>query len=388
MNHKMLSHVKILDLSRLFPGPYATQIMADLGAEVVKIEPPVEGDYMRFMEPAIDGRSVFFANLNRNKESVVLDLKDPKGKAALLKMAAKADVIVESFRPGVMDKLGVGFDKLKADNPGLVYCTITGYGVDGPLSKAAGHDLNYLAVSGLLSQLKDDMGDPVVPGFQIADVGGGALHAVIGILAALIERGVTGLGRRVDVSMTDSLAPWLVYPWSEMQAGAGRAGAGSLTGKYACYRVYRTACGGHIAVGALEPKFWKALCLRLEKPEWIPIQFAEGESLAGLVSDMKALFRTKTRDAWMELLFDADCCVTPVLELGELAENPHWKAHGLLVPDAPGGYPPASLGPAFALDKPARMDPPPELGADTKKVLMRYGFAESEADELAGVSRR
>lgn len=388
MDSKMLSHVKILDLSRLFPGPYATQMLADLGAEVVKVEPPVEGDYMRFMEPAIDGRSVFFANLNRNKESVVLNLKDRKGRDALLRMVQKADVLVESFRPGVMEKLGVGYDMLSAERPELVYCTITGYGTHGPLAHAAGHDLNYLAVSGLLSQLKDKAGDPVVPGFQIADVGGGALHAVIGILAALIERGVTGRGRRVDVSMTDSLAPWLVYPWSEMQAGPDRAGAGTLTGRYACYRVYRTADGGHLAVGALEPKFWKTLCLCIGKPEWIPLQFAQGDAGEKLVSGMAELFATRTRDRWMEELSGADCCVTPVLELAELAENPHWKSHGLVVGDTPGGYPPGSFAPAFAMDGPARMDPPPGLGAHTREVLLRYGFTEEEAEGLAGISGR
>lgn len=382
MNPATLSDLKVLDLSRLFPGPYATQILADLGAEVVKVEGPGEGDYMRFMEPKVGGDSTFFANLNRNKKSVCLDLKKPEGVKALLKMAEKADVVIESFRPGVMERLGVGYEALAAANPGLVYCAVTGYGATGPLANAAGHDLNYIAIAGILSQLKDGGGDPIVPGVQIADVGGGALHAVIGILAALAGRAATGRGQKIDVAMVDSLAPWLVYPWSEWQAGWKGKEAGALAGRFPCYRVYRTADDRHMALAALEPKFWKAFCDRVGRPDWISRQYEEAPGRGELTGELKALFATRTRDGWVEFLEGADCCATPVLELTELPSHPHWKARGLVMEDAPGTYPPGALAPAMGQGAGYEARPVPALGGNTREVLGTYGFTDEEVDGL------
>ncbi|TLN12790.1 CoA transferase [bacterium] len=199
---------------------------------MVKVEPPGAGDLMREMEPRVGGKSVFFENLNRNKKSVCLDLKNTAGREAFLKMAAGADVMVESFRPGVLERLGVGYEAVSAANPGLIFCSVNGYGSAGPLSGAAGHDLNYLAISGILSQLREAGGAPIVPGVQFADVGGGSMSVVIGILLALVERGLTGKGQKIEISMTDALAPWLVYPWS-LRVGVGHGGvAGSISGRF------------------------------------------------------------------------------------------------------------------------------------------------------------
>lgn len=382
MNPKTLTGLKILDLSRLFPGPYATQMLADLGAEVIKVEPPGEGDYMRSMAPCVNGRSTFFANLNRNKKSLCLDLKNPLGTDTLLRLVEKADVLVESFRPGVMERLGVGYDALSKANPGLVYCAVTGYGPTGPLARAAGHDLNYIAVAGILSQLKDKAGDPIVPGVQIADVGGGALHAVIGILAALAGRATSGRGQKIEVAMADALAPWLVYPWSIWQANREGRETGAIAGKFPCYQVYRCADGKHIALGALEPKFWINFCNRVGKPEWIDDQFADEERRETLFAEVRALFGSRPRDAWAEFLAPADCCATPVLELEELPDHPHWEARGLVMRDAPGALPPGALAPAMGTGEGYRADPPPELGGDTCEVLASFGFGEGEIGEL------
>jgi crotonobetainyl-CoA:carnitine CoA-transferase CaiB-like acyl-CoA transferase len=382
MNPTTLANLKVLDLSRLFPGPYATQMLADLGADVVKVEPPGEGDYMRFMEPCVEGESTFFANLNRNKKSLCLDLKNPEGRAVLLKLAETADVLVESFRPGVMERLGVGYDALSAVNPRLVYCAITGYGSTGPLANAAGHDLNYIAVAGILSQLKDREGDPIVPGIQIADVGGGALHGVIGILAALAGRAATGRGQRIDVSMADALAPWLVYPWSMWQAGWKGRETGAIAGRFPCYQVYRCHDGKHIALAALEPKFWKSFCERVGKPEWTADQFADEPLRSELFGEMRALFLTRTRDDWSAFLAPADCCATPVLELEELPDNPHWKAKNLVIADAPGACAPGALAPAMGVSDGFKVKPPPKLGGDTREVMSAYGFGAEEIEGL------
>lgn len=382
MTSAALGHIKVLDLSRLFPGPYATQMLADLGAEVVKVEAPGEGDYMRHSFTNKEGRSFFFDNLNRNKESLCLDLKKPEAKETLKRLAAKCDVLIESFRPGVMERLGVGYETLREKNPGLVYCTITGYGTAGPLANDAGHDLNYIAMAGLLSLLKDEKGKPIVPGFQIADVGGGALHAVIGILAALTARGADGLGRRVDVSMTDVIMPWMVYAWSEYQANDEGEEAGVLNGKFPCYNVYETADRKFLAVGALEHKFWKALLKRLGLEKHIDSQFAKGAVREEIFSELRALFLSKTREEWLRFLEGADCCVTPILELDELAGHPYVTARGLIRPDISWSAAPGALTPPLTLGFDPGAKEPPALGGNTLEVLKRFGFGDDEVAAL------
>ncbi len=384
-----LEGIRVLDLSRLFPGPFATQVLADFGADVIKVEQPGAGDYMRGFEPLVRGESLFFLNLNRNKRSIALDLKHPRGREIFLRLADQADVLVESFRPGVMERLGLGPDVLLARNSRLVYCSVTGYGRNGPHAHEAGHDINYLARAGALWLLRGPDGRPVVPGFQIADVGGGALNACLGILLALLARERTGRGQVVDAAMVDGVATWLTYAWAHRAAGT-RADALHLSGNFPCYTVYETADRRFLAVGALEAKFWERLCQALGRPEWVPLQFVGGTDRDRLMDEMRAVFRTRTRDEWVAELAPADCCVAPVLELDELEADAHWAARGL-VQDVPV----PAWGVLKALGFPVRLSatpgavrtPPPRLGEHTAQVLAGLGIGPSGVEALvrAGV---
>ena len=260
---KALDGITVLDLTRLLPGAVATQWLADFGAEVIKIEQPGIGDGARYTF-ASEGKTEnpIFALTNRGKKSVEIDLKNPAGKVAFLKLASTADVVIEGFRPDVMDRLSVGWDVLHAQNPRLIYAALTGYGREGKFSALAGHDINYLALSGVLDLIGPKDGPPALAGIQIADLAGGSMLAVIGILLALEARHRTGRGQRVDVSMFDGSAALMPVPVSSMQ-GTGQPperGNDLLSGRYACYQVYAAAGGSHVAVGALERKFWQNLC--------------------------------------------------------------------------------------------------------------------------------
>jgi alpha-methylacyl-CoA racemase len=310
-----LHGVLVLDLTRLLPGAVATQVLAAFGARVIKIEQPGTGDYARhgFSEP---GENPIFAATNQGKESVVLDLKSPEGIAILHRMAESADVLIESFRPGVMDRLGCGYSHLRQRNPRLIYVALTGYGQSGQQCQTAGHDINYLAMSGVL----DVIGTPecpVVPGVQLADLAGGSMQVLIGALIALQSRERTSEGQFVDVSMTHGVRSLLPIPQSAFDSSGRlpRRGQELLSGRFACYGVY-PAAEGFVAVGALEPKFWANLCKELERPEWIPLQFADdGQTQADLKSALTAIFVTRGAEDWFALLGDKDCCVTPVRNL-------------------------------------------------------------------------
>lgn len=376
-----LEGVRVLDLSRLLPGPFATQLLADYGAEVLKIEEPGTGDYLRTFSPLADGECTFFLHLNRNKKSLVLDLKKPEAREVFRKLAQGADVVVESFRPGVMDRLGIGYEALRAENRRLIYCALTGYGQDGPYADKAGHDVNYMGLSGTLGLLRGPDGHPVIPGFQIADVGGGALNAVLGILFALLARGHTGEGQFVDAAMVDGLAPWIVYRW----AFQGTNEPTYLSGEFPCYGVYEASDGRFLAVGALEAKFWERLCRHLGRPEWVPLQFDTGAAREGIFADLRAVFRTKPRDTWAEELAPADCCVTPILDLDELAGHPYWRRRGLTLPlQDPSRRPRDLLGfPVKLSETPAGVRlPPPRLGEHTGEVLARLGYKTEEVERL------
>jgi len=373
-----LAGIRVLDLTRLLPGPVATLHLADLGAEVIKIEDPQVGDYARTLGTGQGEDSAYFRMINRNKQGLRLDLKQPEGVAVFLHLAATADVIVDSFRPGVMDKLGIGYAAVAAVNPKIAYCSISGYGQDGPYRDLAGHDINYLGYAGVLDQIGSEGGDPALPNFQIADLLGGALTAVMGILSAVLEAQRTGQGRYIDVAMTDSVLAHTYFTMLRLNDAGHSAprGADLLTGGLPCYATYRCADGRHMAVGALEGKFWKGCCEVLERPEWIRRQWD-----AALRSEMAALFARRPRDDWAALFAAVDCCVTPILSPEEALENEQIAARRMVLREdgLTQFAPPLKLSEyEFAVRQPA-----PKVGEHNAEILRAAGYTDAEIAALA-----
>jgi crotonobetainyl-CoA:carnitine CoA-transferase CaiB-like acyl-CoA transferase len=394
-----LEGIRVLDLSRLLPGPFCSMLLADFGADVLKVEDTGMGDYARWAEPAYEGversaGSALFVGLNRGKRSVRLDLKTDDGRDVLLRLVRESDVLLESFRPGVLDRLGVGYERLRNENPGLVYCAITGYGQDGPNRDRSGHDLNYLGLVGLLAMSGDADGPPVQSAGQIADVGGGSLMAAFGILAALRERDRSGEGQLVDVSMADGALSWLgmLAGRTFARGRSPRRGELELGGRLLCYRPYRCA-DGWVTCGALEPKFWAAWCRGVGREDLIERQFEPPGSDAHRA--VETLFAARTRDQWAAFAAEHDCCVEPVLELDEALDSDLVRAREMVVElDQPGATAPVRvLGAPVKLSRtpadPARA-PAPGLGEHTREVLLALGYDEDrvtamlEAGAVAG----
>jgi alpha-methylacyl-CoA racemase len=382
-----LGGLTVLDLSRLLPGPFCSLLLADLGADVVKVEDTGAGDYVRWAQPAYGGPDesaggAIFMALNRGKRSIRVDLKQDRGREVLLRLAADADVLIESFRPGVMDRLGVGYERLRERNRGLIYCAITGYGQDGPGRDRAGHDLNYLALNGLLGLTGERDGPPVQAAGQIADLGGGALMAAVGILAALRERDRSGEGQLVDCSMFDGALSWLAMVAAEALATgrAPRRGELQLAGRFVCYRPYACA-DGYVSLGALEPKFWQAWCDGVGRADLIGHQFdSPGSAAHAAVSEV---FASRTRDQWQAFASEHDCCLEPVLEFDEVLDSELVRAREMIVTlDQPGAERPVrQLGTPIKLSRtpaqPGRI-PAPALGEHTDELLAQAGFSEHE----------
>lgn len=318
-----LSGVTVLDFSRLLPGPYATMLMVQLGARVIKVEEPGIGDYVRIFPPLADGVSWKYRWLNRGKESVGIDLKHPDGQQLARDLAAKADVLVEGYRPGVMERLGLSYDDVAKVNPRIIYCSITGYGQTGPYRDKVGHDFNYTAVAGILSMATPKDAPPTPAGVQIGDLGGGAMMAVTSILAALLQRTRTGRGQYLDVSMLDGLVSWLSYNVADYFATGTQPQPleRQLGGDFACYRAYRTRDGKSIAVGAVENHFWKNLCDALGRPEYAAKQYVPHPEQQALVDWLAATFASDDRDAWTQRLSHLEACVTPVNDLADLVQD-------------------------------------------------------------------
>ena len=331
-----LRGITVLDLTRLLPGPMATLHLADMGATVIKIEDKGAGDYARTMSHVRHELSQLFLAVNRGKEFLRLDLKDKEDHAHFLRLVETADVVIESFRPGVMDRLGLGWEVLKTRNPSLVMCAISGYGQTGPLALAAGHDINYIGYAGMLAQNTDDSGRPVLPNLQIGDLLGGAQAAVQGILAALLAVKMGGAGRFVDVSMTDAVfahnvMPLLAYNYYGKTAEPARD---FLTGGVPCYNVYRTQDNRYMAVGALELKFWESCCDVLGRPDLKTRHWSLGQTIGGddamqVKAELDRVFATRTQQAWTEAFAQADCCVSPVLSTEEAIQHPQAVAREL-----------------------------------------------------------
>jgi len=365
-----LTDVRVLDLTRLLPGPFCTMLLADMGADVVKVEEPGGGDYLRWTPPLAGGQSALFNAINRNKRSITLNLKSPAGHDLLLRLVENADVLVEGNRPGVMARLGLGWDALHARNPKLVMCSITGYGQDGPFASRAGHDLNYMATAGALGLNGAIDGPPLPLSVQVADIGGGGLQPAVAILGALVAVGRGEPGRWIDASMMDGAVSWLALALAA-QGGGEQVGRGDqrLGGRYPCYRVYTCKDGGFYSVGALEPKFWATLCDTIERPDLLAAQFAEGGDGHSAHEAMESVFLSRTRKEWEQKLAGLEVCCEPVLQLAEVAAHPQVVARGLIASTPEG----VEVRPAIPLRPDWRRRAAPRVGEHTAEILAEVG---------------
>jgi len=392
-----LQGIRVLDLSRLLPGGFCSLLLADFGADVLKVEDTGMGDYIRWSPPYYEGahdsaKSALFLSLNRNKRSIRLDLKNERGREVLLALVREYDVVLESFRPGVLDRLGVGYERMREENPEIVYCAISGYGQDGPKRGASGHDMNYLGLIGLLGLTGERGGEPVQAAGQIADLGGGALMAAFGILAALRERDGgggqpgSGEGQLVDISMADGALSWLAMVAASYFAGEDvpRRGELPLAGSLICYRPYECS-DGWVSLGALEPKFWQGFCRGVGREDLVAAQFERPGSAAH--AQVQEIFKGRTRDEWEVFARENDCCLEPVLELDEALSSELVQARRMVVElDQPGAERPVrQLGLPVKLTRTpgdhARL-PGPALGEHTEQVLLAAGYSEAEVAEL------
>jgi len=386
MDESPLANMRVLDFSRLLPGPYCSRILADFGAEVIKIEPPPSsppswggkrgGDWARYIPPLEDGESLFFRALNRGKKSLTLNLKSDQGRAILLQLVETADVLLEGFRPGVMKRLFLGYETLAQVNPRLVYCSLTGYGPEGPYQQRAGHDLNYIGLAGLLDLGGPREGPPSIPGAQVADLTG-ALWAAVGILLALVARERTGQGQRVDASLLGGALSCLPLAVARHLGGQpmGR-GDSELTGGVVCYQIYETQDGGHVTLGSLESQFWAAFCQAVGRKDLLGEQFGPAVPGEPVYEQLCALFRTRTRQEWVETLTGVDACCEPVYTVAEALESAPVQALGML-----GG---AGLLPPVCLSAQAThpSDVAPTLSHHTASLLAELGYDAAAVREL------
>lgn len=394
-----LDGIRVLDLSRLLPGGFCSLLLADFGAEVLKVEDTGAGDYIRWAPPYYEGaeqsaRSALFLSLNRNKRSIRVDLKHEQGRELLLRLVRDYDVVLESFRPGVLDRLGVGYERMREVNPGIVYCAISGYGQNGPKRDAPGHDMNYLGLIGLLGLTGDTGGPPVQSSGQIADIGGGSLMAAFGILAALRERDGSpgqpgsGEGQLVDVSMADGALSWLAMVAGAYLADGAvpRRGEQQLAGSLICYRPYECK-DGWVTLGALEPKFWQAWCRGVGREDLIEKQFEKPGSRAH--AQAQEIFIGRTRAEWEQFASEHDCCLEPMLDLDEALDSELVREREMVVElDQPGTERPVrQLGVPVKLGRtPGAHNrlPGPTLGEHTEQVLREAGLSDEEISELLG----
>ncbi|MBT2663529.1 CaiB/BaiF CoA-transferase family protein [Bacillus sp. ISL-45] len=350
----MLEGIKIVDFTNYIPGPFATLRLAELGAEIVKVEAP-EGDPARNT-----GEGYVFNAHNRGKKSIVINLKQAEGKLLALDLLARADVVVESFRPGVMDKLGLGYEAVKKVNSGIVYCSVTGYGRNGEMGSLGSHDLNYMSLSGALAQMKNDKGRPVHPTHTFSDYIGG-LAASERILAALVARGKTGEGSYHCISIADSMAALMAnHVLIEKETGY-QNGVSVLNGTVIGYGLYETKGARYVSLGALEPKFWHNFCRAVGREDWLSAHYSSPENTNPVYLELVDLFKSKSLSEWADFGMKVDCCLTPVLEAGELAHYPYWREKNFVLPEGQI---------KMHGDLPAQEDAaPPKKGEQTEEVL-------------------
>ena len=386
-NAGALEGLRVLDLSRLLPGPFCSMLLADMGADVIKVEEPGQGDYIRWWPPMVGRNSGFHVVLNRNKRSLTLNLKLEAGRDVFKRLVRSSDVVLEGFRPGVMKKLGLDYEVLKSINPGIVYCAVTGYGAEGPRSLRAGHDVNYLALSGVLSHCGRD-GAPTLSGVQIADLGGGGLLAAFSIVTALLARERLGKGQFIDVSMTDGAFAWNCLRWGRYIADGETPSPGDdvLNHGIACYNVYETRDGRFMSLGALEPQFWRVFCATVGRPDWDrPDYFQPGPHQAALRAELAALFSERDQADWIARFADRDCCCEPILNFDEVENDPGMRSRGMivdLVHETWGAYRQLGIAPKFSLTPGTLRTHAPELGEHTESLLRELGYPDHEIDAL------
>ena len=387
MREKPLHGVRVLDLTRLLPGPICTLHLGDMGADVIKIEDTGAGDYVRWLEPLQVVHSPYFLCLNRNKRSITLDLRSETGHDIFMSLAEDADVVVEGFRPGVVDRLGIGYEAVREINRRIVYCAISGYGQDGPYRLRAGHDVNYCSYAGVTDQIGVAGGPPVVPNFQIADVLGGGASAAIGILGALVDARSSGEGRYVDVSMTDCTLAHAVIAFSNMLAYQRplERGEGFISGELPCYNIYETSDGRHMSLGALEEKFWHVFCDAVERPDLKEKHVLSGDSARAAREEVAGLFRSKPQSHWIAVGEEHDCCLAPVLTIAESMENPQLQHRKMFVDtehpnDGPVkqiAFPIKFSDDTFTVERHA-----PGHGEHTEEVLSELGYTSADVVRL------
>ncbi len=381
-----LEGLLILDFTRLLPGPFATQLLCNLGAEVIKIEDPSLGDYMRTVPPSIQGVSYPYLMVNRGKKSLAVDLKSKEGREILYKLVPKADIVIEQFRAGVMKKLGADYKTLAKLNPRLVYCSFSGYGQTGPAKDVPGHDITFEAHAGILGVTGDQEGRPVIPGVPMADLASG-FNAAMSVLVALRTRDLTGKGEFIDVSIFDTAVSLMVLNLARYLATGEEPVAGEtlLTGTFPFYNLYETADGGWLAVAVVESKFWVKMCELLGAPELADAQFSDEREKTRVVATIRSRFRSKTRAEWEAMFAKANLPIIGVKNVADLVRDPQVKARDLLpVVDVPGLWKVQVIGhPAkhsvSTTRNPARA---PGKGEDTDEILASLGYTRKQVESL------
>jgi len=374
-----LEGLKVLDLTRLIPGGYATLILADLGAEVLKVEDTQAGDYSRWIEPIIGGNGVYFAALNRNKKSIKLNLKTEEGKEIFKELVKNGyDIVIESFRPGVMDRLGIGYNALKEITPSVIYCAITGYGQTGPKKNKALHDLNCMAVSGVLGITGEDL--PPIPG--IADTAS-SLFSVIAILSAYVSREKNGQGQFIDISMTEGVISFFSFHLIKylVDGKLPEVRNTDFTGKFPCYEIYKTKEGGYVSVAILEEKLWKNFCLAVGRDDLIEKQY---DSSTETKEKVENIFKSKTRSEWEQIAEEFDFCLEPVLNFKEVYNHPQLKERNLFFEINHQGEEIPQVRIPFLMSGLANipMNPPPLWGENTEEILISLGYDKEKIKSL------
>jgi alpha-methylacyl-CoA racemase len=375
-----LANLKVLDVSMNLPGPYMTWLLARMGAEVIKVENPLGGDYARGLAGRSTRNAPYFEAVNRNKKSVTLNLKHEEGRRLFLHLLSTRDVLVEGFRPGTMDRLGLGYEEIHAAYPRVVYVSISGYGQDGPYRLRAGHDLNYISLAGIVAMTGTKEGQPVIPGVQIADIAGGSLMGLAGLLAAVIQREHTGVGQFVDVSMFGGVLSLATMVFGGVQVGLEEPQPGKmmLNGRLPCYGLYRTSDDRYMSLGALEFKFWQNFCLAVQRPDLIDGHLGGPE----IVEEVQRIFSGSTQAQWIELMKDRDACCEPVLSLLETAASDLAEA-GSMIERTQDGDRHLGFPLRFSGSLPDQDSPAPLLGQHTQEVLSQLGLSSEELDVLS-----